>query len=78
VFLEAEPEPFEGTLIERGGCHTQEPDPHTFPGRCPSAASGAAKRSRARTTVSPISRMGTSVGEVAGESSRRLGGPPPA
>src|SRR4029453_11372735 len=35
-------------------------------GRCASTASGASVRLTARTTASPISRMGTSVGEAGG------------
>jgi hypothetical protein len=40
---------------------------------CASAASGASVRPRARTTVSPIGRMGSSVEDGWRESSRRLG-----
>src|SRR5437899_4378369 len=44
---------------------------YTFPACCPAAATDASARLRVRMTASPISRMGTSVGDGWRESSRR-------
>src|SRR5262245_37786837 len=52
------------------GPNTRLPIRAVFPASCAPAASGARTRLTARTTASPITRMGTSIGTAGGESSR--------